>query len=121
MKLITSITYTTLIHYYMHYLAGKSKIRKLTTDNRKRDPMTTSSNEFHQVMPFSLFHCAPNVPQTKIRRALRIILTHRNKTEMPYQVMREIAENGYPYIPIDPLTNTGFPDEKFMLWMKSKA
>ncbi len=49
--------------------------------------MITSSNEFHQVMPFSLFHCASTVPQTSRTRALRVILTHSNKTEMAYQVM----------------------------------
>jgi hypothetical protein len=63
--------------------------------------MTTSTNEFHQVMPFSLFHCASDVPQTKTKQALSVTLTHSNKTEMAYQVMREIAENGYTYRPID--------------------
>jgi hypothetical protein len=73
----------------MHYLAGKSKTRKLTTDNRKLDPMITSTNEFQQVTPFSLFHCASNAPQTKKRQALSVKLATRNKAEKAYQVMRE--------------------------------
>jgi hypothetical protein len=98
--MITYITYTIENHYYMHYLAEKSKTCKLRAENRKLNQMITLTNEFQQVIPFSLFHCASTAPQTKRRRALSDELTHRNKTEMAYQVMRKIAWNGCPYIPI---------------------
>jgi hypothetical protein len=39
------------------------------------------------------------------RRALSARLTHRNKTEMPYQVMRNIADNRYNHRSINSLTN----------------
>ena len=61
--------------------------------------MITSTNEFHQVMPSSLFHCASNVPQTKRRRASRVILTHSNIAEKAHQVMRDIARNVSPNAP----------------------
>jgi hypothetical protein len=105
----------------MHYLqrnrepiGNSSKTLKtidciLKTENRKLKteiPMITSTNEFHQVMPFSLFHCASNVPQTKRRQALRVILTHCSKIEMAYQVMKDIARN---YPPIRQCPNAPFP------------
>jgi hypothetical protein len=79
-------------HYYMHYLATetenpgslKTKGLKLKTENL----MTTSTSQFQQVVIFSLLHCALTVPQTKKRRALSVKLTHSNKTEMAYQVMK---------------------------------
>jgi hypothetical protein len=55
--------------------------------------MITSTNEFQQVTPFSLFHCASIAPQIKKRQALSVTLTKRNKTEMAYQVIRRITEN----------------------------
>ena len=106
----TYITYSIANDYYMHYLhrnrkpiENPSKTLKTVDFILKTEiPMTTSSSQFQQVTPFSLFHCAPNVPQTNIRRALKAILTNRNKTEMAYQVMRDIAGNGctYTHIPI---------------------
>jgi hypothetical protein len=96
---ITSITYTIANDYYMHTYWRDRKTRKLRTEAEKWDPMITSTNEFRQVMPFSLFHCASNAPQTKKIQALSVTLTHRNKTEMPYQVMRNIAENGCNHRP----------------------
>ena len=113
----TSITYSIENHYYMHYLQrnqepiGKpSKTLKTIdfmpkTENRKlktENLLTTSSSQFQQVIPFSLFHCASNAPQAKKRRALIVMLPLRNKTEMPYQVMTNIAGNGYPHILISP-------------------
>jgi hypothetical protein len=38
------------IHYYMGYLQRNRKIRKLRTETEIRSLMTTSTNEFHQVM-----------------------------------------------------------------------
>jgi hypothetical protein len=63
--------------------------------------MITSSNEFQQVTPFSLFHRASTVQKTKKRQAFSVTLTHRNKSEMAYQVMRNIAENRCTHILID--------------------
>ena len=60
--MITYITYTILIHYYMHYLTEKSKVRKLRTGNRKLKQMITSTSQFHQVTPFSLFYCPSIAP-----------------------------------------------------------
>ena len=91
--MITYITYTILIHYYIHYLTEKSETRKLRAGNRKLESRYYLSSQFHQVTPFSLFHRPSNVPQTRRRRALSVILTQRNKTEKAYQVMRDIAEN----------------------------
>jgi hypothetical protein len=99
------ITYLIAICCYVDYLSRRSKIRKLKTESRKLDPLTTSSSEFHQVTPFSLFHCASNVPQNKKRQALSVKLTQRNKTEMAYQVMTDIAENRCTHRSIDQLTN----------------
>jgi hypothetical protein len=100
--MITSITYLTSNDYYIHYLQRNRKTRKPRTEAENWDPVITSTNEFHQVTPFSLFHCASNAPQTRRTRALRLILAHRNKTEMPYQVMRDIARNVSPNAPMPP-------------------
>jgi hypothetical protein len=91
------ITYLIAICCYVDYLSRRSKIRKLKTESRKLDPLTTSSSEFHQATPFSLFHCASNVPQNKKRQALSVKLTQRNKTETANQVMRGITENRCPH------------------------
>jgi len=98
--MITSITYTIANDYYMRYLSEKSKAWKLRTGNRKLKSVITLTSQFHQVTPFSLFHCASTVPQTRRRQALSVRLTHSNKTEMAYQVMREIAANGCTHGPI---------------------
>ena len=99
--MITYITYSIANDYYMHYLAEKSKTRKLKTDNEKLESRYYLTSQFQQVTPFSPFHCASTVRQTKRRRALNVRLTHSNRTEMAYQVMRDIAENGCTYTPID--------------------
>jgi len=99
--MITSITYTIANDYYIHYLRRNRKTCKLRTDNRKLKSYDYLTNEFQQVTPFSLFHCASTVPQTKRTWALSVKLTHRNKTEMAYQVMREITENRCTHTPID--------------------
>jgi len=93
------ITYTITIYHYVDYLSRRSKIRKMKTENRKPRSLNYLTSQFHQVTPFSLFHCASNVRQTKRRRALNVRLTHRNKTEMAYQVMREIARMDAPMDP----------------------
>jgi hypothetical protein len=95
----TSITYMTANDYYMPTYWRDRKTRKPRTEAENWDPMITSTNEFRQVMPFSLFHCASTAPQTQRRQALNAKLTQRNKTEMPYQVMRNIAENGCKHRP----------------------
>jgi hypothetical protein len=92
----TYITYLTANDYYMPTYCRDRKTCKPTTEAANWDPMITSTNEFQQVMPFPLFHCASNAPQTKKRRALSVILTHRNKTEMAYQVMRENRRQWIP-------------------------
>ena len=107
--MITSITYSIANDYYMHYLQRNRKTCKLRTGNRKLKQMITLTSQFHQVTPFSLFHCASTVPQTKIRRALSIILTHSSKTEIAYQVMRKIAENRCNHIPIPLYPYTPIP------------
>ena len=111
----TSITYSIANHYYMHYLQGnRQPIENLSKTLKTVDcilktkiPMTTSSSQIGQVMPFSLFYYASNAPQTKKRRALSVTLTHSNKTEMAYQVMYppmpQCSISPSPYIPIDPL------------------
>jgi len=91
--MITFITYSIANHYYMHYLQRNRKTCKLRTDNRKLESYDYLTSKFHQVAPFSLFHCPSTARQTKRRRALSVILTHRNKTEMAYQVMTKITEN----------------------------
>jgi hypothetical protein len=88
--MITSITYPIANHYYMHYLQRNRKTCKPRTEAENGNPVITSSNEFQQVMAFSLFHCVSNAPQTRKRRALSVILTYRNKIQMAYQVMRRI-------------------------------
>ena len=103
----TYITYSIANDYYMHYLQRNRKpfgtpSRTLKTvdfipktGNRKLKtgiPMTTSSSQIQQVVPFSLPHCASNAPQTRKRRASKVILTHSNKTEMANQVMRKNRE-----------------------------
>ena len=108
--MITSITYSIANHYYMRYLQRNRKTCKLRTEAENWNPMITSTNEFQQVTPFSLFHCASTVRQTKRKQALSVTLTHSNKTEMAYQVMRKIAENGCTY-----RSTNWFPDEKFIL------
>ncbi len=103
----TSITYSIANHYYMHYLQRNQKpiedpsktLKTVDFILKTEIPMTTSSSQFQQVIPFSLSHCASNAPKTKERQALRVILTHSNNTEMPYQVMRDIARNVSPNAP----------------------
>jgi len=97
----TYITYSIANDYYMHYLTEKSKIRKLKTDNEKLGSRYYLTSQFQQVTPFSLFHCASTAPQTKRRRALSVRLTHCDKTEMTYQVMRNITRNECTHRPID--------------------
>jgi hypothetical protein len=113
----TSITYSIANHYYMHYLqrnrqliGNPSKTLKtvdfiLKTENL----LTTSSSQIQQVIPFSLFHCVSNAPQTKKRQALSLQLTYRNKIETTYQVMIDIARNVYPYPPIPQCSNAPSP------------
>jgi hypothetical protein len=55
--------------------------------------MITLTSQFHHVTPSSLFHCASTAPQTKKRRAFSVILTHRNKTEIAYQVVIDDSGN----------------------------
>jgi hypothetical protein len=108
--MITYITYSIANHYYMRYLQRNRKTCKLRTGNRKLKSVITLTSQFQQVVAFSLFPCVSTVQQTKRRRALSGILTHSDKTEMVYQVMRKIAGNvctytpipPYPYKPIDP-------------------
>ncbi len=104
--MITSITYSIANHYYKHYLAKNREPvenpENISCRPKTEIPMITSTSQIEQVIPFSLFHCASNAPQTKKRQAFNVILTHRNKIEMPYQVMRDIARNGYPHILISP-------------------
>jgi hypothetical protein len=120
----TYITYSIANDYYMHYLQRnqepiedpwktlktvdfilKTENRKLKTENL----MTTSSSQIQQVMPFSLFHYASNAPQTKKRQAFSVILTHSNKTEMPYQVMRDIPGMDIPIYSFPHPPNTPMP------------
>jgi hypothetical protein len=97
----TYITYTTPNDYYMPTYRRNRKTCKLRTEAENWDPVITSTNEFQQVMPFSLFHRASTAPQTQKRQALRVTLTHRNKPETAYQVMRDIAGSLSPHSPID--------------------
>jgi hypothetical protein len=83
----TYITYLIANDYYMPTYWRERKTCKLRTEAENWNPMITSTNEFQQVTPFSLFHCASTAPQTKRRRELSVKLTHRNKIEMAYQVM----------------------------------
>jgi hypothetical protein len=97
----TSITYSTANDYYMHYLQRNQKpiedpwktLKNIDFILKTEIPMTTSSSQIQQVVPFSLSHYASNAPQTRRTQALSVKLTHSNKTEMAYQVMRNIAEN----------------------------
>jgi len=60
--MITSITYSLANNYYMHYLQRNRKTCKLRTGNRKLKQMITSTSQFHQVTPFSLFYCPSIAP-----------------------------------------------------------
>jgi hypothetical protein len=74
--MITYITYTIAIYYYMRYLAietenlGNPENCELKTENRK--PYDYLTNQFQQVTPFSLLHRASTAPQTKRKQALSV-------------------------------------------------